>query len=108
MYQIKRLKFKTLTTVNKILNVIKLKLCFFFIVTSVLFIFYWYLISAFCAVYINTQIIFIKDAIFSFIIGLLYPFVLYLFPSVLRNICLRYQSYNLKFLYKLSDIIPIF
>ena len=108
VYQIKRLKIRTFTKLNKIFMIIKLKFCFFFIVTFLLFIFYWYIISAFCAVYMNTQIIFIKDSAFSFILGLLYPFILYLFPSCLRIICLKNKNINLKCLYKLSDIIPIF
>ena len=108
VYQIKRLKLRTITNMNKIYRIIQLKLCFFFIITFLLFIFYWYIISAFCAVYMNTQIIFIKDSAFSFILGLVYPFILYLFPSCLRIICLKNKNINLKCLYKLSDIIPIF
>ena len=108
VYQIKRLKLRTITNMNKIYRIIQLKLCFFFIITFLLFIFYWYIISAFCAVYMNTQIIFIKDSAFSFILGFVYPFILYLFPSCLRIICLKNKNINLKCLYKLSDIIPIF
>ena len=108
VYQIKRLKIRSLTKLNKIYLIIKLKFCFFFIITFLLFSFYWYIISAFCAVYINTQIIFIKDSAFSFTLGLAYPFILYLFPSCLRIICLKNKNINLKGLYKLSDIIPIF
>ena len=107
-YQIKRLKNKTQLNINKIFRVVELKLFIFFFVTFIIFIFYWYIISSFCAVYKNTQIIFIKDSIFSFITGLIYPFILYLFPSVLRIICLKHRETRLKFLYALSDIIPIF
>ena len=108
IYQIKRLKYKSYTEVEKIFKIIKIKLIMFFIVTSSLFIFFWYLVSAFCSVYVNTQIIFIKDSIFSFITGLLYPFILYLIPSTLRIICLKNKETSLKFLYALSDIIPFF
>ena len=68
--------------------------------------FFWYLISEFCAVYENTQGIFITDSISSFIMGLLYPFILYLAPSGLRLLSLRKK--NLKFVYSLSDKIPLF
>ena len=108
IYQIKKSKNQNLLNINKIFRIIKIKLFFFFIITFAFLIFYWYIISAFCAVYINTQIIFIKDSIFSFIMGLIYPFILYLFPSGLRVICLKHKKINLKFLYTLSDIIPIF
>ena len=82
-----------------------IKIIFFFLFTLILFGFYWYLVSAFCAVYQNTQIIFIKDSLFSFLLGLLYPFVLYLFPAALRILSFKTE---LKCLYKLSDIIPFF
>ena len=108
IYQIKRLKNKTSQTVDNIFRVIKIKLCIFFIVTILLFIFYWYLIAAFCAVYVNTQLAFIKDSISSFILGLLYPFILYLFPVLLRIISLRASKANLSCLYSLSDVIPFF
>ena len=82
-----------------------IKIIFFFLFTLILFGFYWYLVSAFCAVYQNTQITFIKDSLFSFLLGLLYPFVLYLFPAALR---ILYFNTKIKCLYKLSDIIPFF
>ena len=73
-----------------------------------MFAFYWYTITCFCAVYNNTQNAFIKDSFSSFGLGLLYPFVLYLFPSALRIIALRATKVRLTFLYSLSNIIPFF
>ena len=73
-----------------------------------MFLFYWYIVTCFCAVYENTQMAFIKDSLSSFGLGLLYPFILYLFPTILRIIALRCNKSNLSFVYKLSDIIPIF
>ena len=111
IYKIKNLQDnkKNTGSVFLILKCIKIKLIVFFMFTFILFIFYWYLISAFCSVYQNTQIIFIKDSASSFLTGLLYPFILYLIPSVLRIISLQdVKNKRLKFIYKLSDIIPFF
>ena len=110
IYQIKKIKMKGLNKdeVLKILKCIKLKLIGFFVFISVLFAFYWYIIACFCAVYENTQIIFIKDSISSFLTGLILPFIIYLFPAVLRVIALNHKKKGLKCVYKLSDIIPIF
>ena len=92
-----------------IFRCVEIKLIIFFIFTCILFAFYWYFVSAFCAVYQNTQFIFIKDSASSFLTGLLYPFVLYLIPSVLRILSLNdAKKKRFKFLYKLSDIIPFF
>ena len=88
---------------------IKIKLIIMYIFTFLLFLVYWYLISAFCAVYVNTQKIFIVDSISSCIMGLLYPFALYIFPAILRLISLSAKDQkNLNCLYILSDKIPIF
>ena len=91
-----------------ILKCIKIKLIIFFIITFILFAFYWYTVAIFCVVYENTQIIFVKDSLLSFLLSIVYPFIIYLVPSVLRIISLRSSQKNLKCLYKLSDIIPFF
>ena len=107
-YQIKNLKIKTRIQILRIERCIQMKIYFFFMFTGFMFFFYWYIITCFCAVYENTQIAFIKDSLLSFALGLLYPFVLYFIPSALRIISLKYCKGKLSFIYKLSDIIPIF
>ena len=111
IYQIKELG-KNRINKEKILEVLKcmkIKLIIFHIFIFIFFVFYWYLISAFCAVYENTQIIFLKDSASSFLTGLLYPFILYIFPAFLRIIALKdKKEKKSKCIYKLSDIIPIF
>ena len=91
-----------------ILKCIKIKLVLFFIFTFLFITFYWYTITSFCAVYENTQITFIKDSLLSFLLSILYPFIIYLIPSALRIISLRNKEINLKCVYKLSEIIPFF
>ena len=111
IYKIKELRKNNINKekILQILQCMKFKLIGFYTFTTIFFVFYWYLISCFCAVYQNTQIIFIKDSASSFLTGLIYPFILYLFPSVLRIIALKdVEKKRLKFVYKLSDIIPIF
>ena len=94
--------------IMKILKCIKIKLVVFFIFTFIFFVFYWYTVTTFCAVYENTQITFIKDSLLSFLLSILYPFIIYLIPSALRIITLKNVKINLKCIYKLSDIIPFF
>ena len=111
IYQIKELKRgkRDYDNLFKILRCIKIKLVLFYLFTFIFFIFYWYLITAFCAVYQNTQIIFIKDSITSFSIGLLYPFVLYLFPAFFRILALLDRvKKRTKIIYFISEILPIF
>ena len=110
IYQIKHLKDESMkkTIIFQSFKCIKLKLIGFFVFTFVFFAFYWYFISCFCAVYQNTQVIFIKDSISTFFSGLAYPFVVYLIPSSLRVLALKDTNKKRTFIYKLSDIIPIF
>ena len=69
-------------------------------------LFYWYSVACFCAVYRNTQIIFLKDCGLSFLTEIIEPFILYSIPSVLRAISLK--NGNFECMYKLSEMIPIF
>ena len=71
-----------------------------------MFAFYWYSIACFCAVYPNTQKAFIIDSVTSFGVNLLYPFILYSIPSLLRLIALKAQKASC--IYSVSDIIPFF
>ena len=107
-YEIKKLDFNSRYKTFKIIKCVKIKLTVYFIFTCLMFAFYWYAIACFCAVYVNTQSAFIKDSLCSFGLGLLYPFILYLFPAVLRLIALRATNSRLSFVYALSDIIPFF
>ena len=111
-YQIKESLKEKKTNIKQfkfIIKCIKYKIIIFYCFAFLLFLFFWYLISAFCAVYENTQKIFITDSISSFIMGLIYPFALYLAPAGLRIISLKAkEKKNLKLLYFLSDKIPFF
>ena len=107
-YQMKKLKIRSKYYLVKIIKIIKLKICFFFAFTGIMFFFYWYIITCFCEVYSNTQIAFIKDSLVSFGLGILIPFGLYIIPTTLRLISLKYCNYKLSLIYKLSDILPLF
>ena len=109
MYQIKKMThIINKNMIRKILDCIKIKVAIFYVFTFIFLIFYWYTVTLFCAIYENTQISFIKDSLLSFLLGIIYPFIIYLIPSVLRTIALRNSKSNLKCIYKLSDIIPFF
>ena len=101
IYKIKHLMLLNLSEKMRLVyKCIKIKLIIFFSFTFVFIIFYWYIISTFCSVYKNSQIIFIKDWIFSFLLGMIIPFFIYLIPSSLR----KFSSY----FYKCSKLIPIY
>ena len=108
IYQIKKLRLNN-SSINEEFKNIKIKLVLFFLFSFILIILYWYAISAFCSVYKNTQIAFIKDWVFSLLLDIILPFAIYLIPSALRIYSIKYKNYKCSvFIYKLSEIIPIF
>ena len=107
-YQIKNFKEESRYQLINLIKCIQRKIAFFFIFSSLMFIFNWYLITCFCTVYQSAQIAFIKDSLLSFALGISIPFGIYLIPSLLRIIALRAVKSNLSYLYKLSNIIPLF
>ena len=107
-------KIKNLTPPDEIrktfeyLKCMKKKLIIFFIFTFIFFGFYWYVVAVFCAVYENTQIIFLKDSLLSFVFSIVYSLILYFIPTCFRLCAIRNPKQNLQCIYKLSEIIPFF
>ena len=92
-----------------VINCIKIKLIIFFIFTFLLFLFYWYFISSFCAVYQNTQNIFIRDSMTSFVTSMIDPFLIYLLTNILRAISLsKCCKKKAGLAYNISQLLPIF
>ena len=75
----------------------------FFILGFIFLIFFWYYLSSFCAVYQNSQIYLLKNVLLSFSLSLLFPFILYVVPSILRIISLK--SRKMKIIYIISRFI---
>ena len=101
---IKKQKEGYLENINETLNCFKIKFIIFFIFSFAFLFFYWYFISAFCAVYENTQVIYIENSITSFAMNLLYSFIKFLLFTLSRIISLRCNKDNVfcECLYKLG------
>ena len=110
-YQIKALPIeeKNEQRVFDIIKCVKRKLTGFFIFTFLVFLFHWYFISAFCAVYQNTQVIYLRDSAIAIGISLIDPFIIYGLTCLIRALSLLLCcKKKLICLYKLSQLIPIF
>jgi hypothetical protein len=86
---------------------LKIKYIVFFISSYLLLLFFWYFISCFCAVYINTQIILIRYAFISFCTTMIYQFGLCLIPGIFRISSLRSANKNLNACYNISNLIAL-
>ena len=111
VYEIKSLP-KNENQGEKVVNILKCltnKLIIFFATTISIFLFYWYSISAFCAVYPNSQLIYIIDCLLSCIFFAIIPFISYALLTLLRVISLKDDDKKrLKCIYKLSQCFPVF
>ena len=92
---------------TKTLKCLIIKFLIFFILSFLFLIFFWYYLSCFCAVYNNTQHHLIKDTIFSFILSLLYPFLLNFLPGIFRIPSLKAKNRDKQVMYKFSQIVQI-
>ena len=92
---------------KEIKKCIIIKFIVYFILNNLLLFFFWYFISCFCAVYRNTQIILIKDTLFSFGLSMLYPFGLNLLPGLFKLPALKAQKKDKKILYKISNLVAL-
>ena len=84
-----------------------IKFIIYIFLNIILLLFFWYFISCFCAVYRNTQMILIKDTLFSFGLSMLYPFGLNLLPGFFRIPALRANKKDKKCLYNISTYIAL-
>ena len=86
---------------------IKIKFGFYFIISTILLIFFWYYVGIFCAVYVNTQFHLIKDTIISYLLSLISPFFTMLIPGLFRIPSLANREKNRSCLYKISKILQM-
>ena len=79
-----------------------IKFILFYISGFVFLFFFWFFISCFCAVFVNTSIVLLKNTFISFIISMLYPFGLNILPGLLRILALKDKKKTKECLYKIS------
>ena len=87
---------------------LNIKYIFYFIISFIFLLFFWYYLSMFGAVYKNTQIHLIKDTSIGFFISLLSPFFFYLLPGLFRIPAISNEKEKRKCLYNISKVIQFF
>ena len=98
--------FETLDNRSKdLIKFLFYKFILFFVTSFIFLLFFWYYISAFCAVYENTQVHLVKDTFIGFGLSMLYPLGIYLIPGIFRIPALK--SNKREKLYKFSKIIQL-
>ena len=108
------LKFKSDKTtvdldnrIKSLKKTLKVKLVIYFIISTIFLLFFWYYVSMFCAIYVNTQIHVIKDTIISYVLSLISPFFISLIPGFFRIPSLSKRKNNRKCLYNASKVLQL-
>ena len=91
---------------NKQKTRIFLKINFYFILSTLLLLFFGYYLACFCAIYENTQIHLIKDTAISFGLGMVYPIFSNIIPGIFRISALNKKGRKIR--YKFSQILQVF
>ena len=76
--------YNIMKRIKILIQSLSIKFFFFFVISFVFLIFFWYYISIFCVIYKNTQLHLLKDTLMSVGLSLLVPFVIYLMPGMCR------------------------
>jgi hypothetical protein len=91
--------------IKRINIIIKLKIILFYILSSLLYISFWYYLGCFCAVYENTQRHLVKDTFMSFLLSMIYPLFINMIPGIFRINAIKNK--NRRILYKLSQLFQL-
>ena len=93
---------------KKLICNLKIKFGLFFGITFIILLVFMYYITCFCGIYEHTQIHLISDSIISFGLSFIYPFGIYLLPSMFRILALRAEKKNKTCVYKFSQFLENF
>ena len=77
---------------KKVKKCLKIKFIIFIIISLILLVFFWYYISCFCTVFVNTQVPLIKATLICFGLSMAYPFGLNLIPGIFRISSLKKED----------------
>ena len=95
---------ETDTKINNLLNISKCKLAIFFVLITLFHLLFWYYLSAFCAVYKNTQRALILNTIQSMLDSFFfYPFIICFILCIMRKCALKATNKDKEKLYNLSN-----
>ena len=87
---------------------LKIKFIFYFIISSLFLLFFWYYLAMFCAVYKNTQRHLMKSTILGFGSSLIIPFFYDLVPGWFRIIAISNPKKGKRYLYNFSKFLQFF
>ena len=92
---------------KKLYTKLKIKFIFYFILSFIFLLFFWYYVSMFDAVYRNTQFLLLEDTLVSFGLSLIYPFFIFLIPGIFRIPALKDSQKKSEYMYRFSKVFHL-
>ena len=102
--KIEKNKYNVKAKVMDALRCLIIKYICFFIIGIAFLLLFWYYISSFCYIYKNTQLYLLKNALICYLLYIIYPFIFWLIPSIIRIHSLKKPGI---IFYKTSQIISL-
>jgi hypothetical protein len=90
---------------EKVKRCLIIKYIIYYALGFLFLVLFWYYLSSFCAVYQNSQIFLFINTFVSFLISLIYPFFINIFPGIFRIYSLK--SHNKSCAYNFSKCLQI-
>ena len=85
----------------------KIKFALFFVTNFILLGLFWYYLTCFNAIYKNTQTYLIENTFISFGFSLFYPFIINIFPTMIRMCSIHSETKDQAYFYQVSQVIQI-
>ena len=92
---------------KKVRKCLNIRFIIYFIFGNIVLFIFWFFISCFCVIYINTSIILLEDTLISFAISMIYPLGLNLLPAIFRIHALKAINKNKECLYIFSKYLSL-
>ena len=107
MLELKQEKRKTFIKKKyiKILKILRIKIVLFFIFSFIILSSFWYYLTCFCGIYVNTQMHVINDSVSSLLTSFIFPFAINLIPGLYRIPGLRIKKACGRCLYRFSSFL---
>ena len=88
-----------------ILKCIKLRIALYYLLSFIFLIIFGFYVLCFCAVFENTQIELVKSTLISWLISILYPFIICFLTSIVRVLALKLENKHFYTINKLMQML---
>ena len=90
-----------------ILRCVKFRISLYFILSLIFLVLLTIYIGSFCSIFENTQLLLIKNMVFSWVLSLIYPFFICIITSIFRVCSLRGRKRGYSFCFTINKILQM-